>query len=92
MTPEEAQDRLALLIQEALATAAQEGLLDDDNEVAMVTDWVLVVDTIFADGDTGTAVIHPTDQRLPEAHKLLSVGSIVIEEGLREWARGYHDG
>lgn len=88
LTSEEKQKRMEELLREALRQAIDEGVINQEEDVAMVADFVMVLDTIDTEGEPGTAMIHPFDQRTPEALKLVSIAKICVEEGVRDWLRG----
>lgn len=91
MDYEAKQKRLDELVMEALRKAIEEQVIvigEEDPPVAMVSSWAMVVDTIDTEGEAGTAVLHPWDQLLPDAFKLLTLGTMYVEEDIRAWIRG----
>lgn len=84
MIEEERQHRMDQLISDALQTGANEGAIEEG--VEMVTGWLVVAHTIDEEGEPGTAILHPYEQRVPEALALV----IIAEEGLREAVREWH--
>lgn len=93
MIHEERNARIDELFTEAFRQCVEEGLLNepDEPDVAMIVGWAMCADTIDIEGETGHAFLHPVDQTLAEAWKLLGISQMSVEEGLRAWLRGEDD-